>query len=104
MLPGFVTAYKDKNKLHLENINFKIPSGITVGIIGGTGDGKSTLVSLIARLYDATKGVVKVGGLNVKDYDIESLRKEVSMVLQKNVLFSGTIKDNLRWGDENATD
>ena len=96
--------YKDKNKLHLENINFKIPSGITVGIIGGTGDGKSTLVSLIARLYDATKGVVKVGGLNVKDYDIESLRKEVSMVLQKNVLFSGTIKDNLRWGDENATD
>lgn len=96
--------YKDENKLHLENINLKIPSGITVGVIGSTGDGKSTLVSLIARLYDVTKGAVKVGGLNVKDYDIESLRKEVSMVLQKNVLFSGTIKENLRWGDENATD
>lgn len=96
--------YKDEDKLHLENINLKIPSGITVGVIGGTGDGKSTLVSLIARLYDVTKGCVKVGGLDVRNYDIESLRKEVSMVLQKNVLFSGTIKENLRWGDENASD
>ena len=96
--------YKDVDKLHLENINLKIPSGITVGVIGGTGDGKSTLVSLIARLYDVTKGCVKVGGLDVRNYDIESLRKEVSMVLQKNVLFSGTIKENLRWGDENASD
>lgn len=96
--------YKDMERLHLENVDLKIESGMTVGILGGTGDGKTTLVSLIPRLYDVTQGSVKVGGVDVKDYDIESLRKEVSMVLQKNVLFSGTIKDNIRWGDENASD
>lgn len=95
---------KDKNKEVLENINIKINSGETVGIIGGTGDGKSSLVNLIPRLYDTTEGEVKVGGVNVKDYDIKTLRDAVSMVLQKNELFSGTIKENLRWGDKNATD
>ena len=74
----------------------------TVGILGGTGSAKSTLVQLIPRLYDATHGTVKVGGVDVRDYDIEALRDQVAMVLQKNVLFSGTIKENLRWGDENA--
>ena len=88
----------------LNNINLNIPSGSTVGIIGGTGSSKSSLVQLIPRLYDATQGSVEVGGLDVRDYDIESLRNEVAMVLQNNVLFSGTIKDNLRWGNENATD
>lgn len=95
---------KNADKLCLDNVNLKIPSGATVGIIGGTGSSKSTLVQLIPRLYDATEGAVKVGGRDVREYDIESLREEVAMVLQKNVLFSGTIKDNLRWGDENATD
>ncbi len=93
-----------KKNLCLTDINLKIPSGATVGIIGGTGSGKSTLVQLIPRLYDVSKGTVKVGGKDVRDYDIETLRNSVAMVLQKNVLFSGTIKDNLRWGDKNATD
>ena len=95
---------KNADKLCLDNVNLKIPSGATVGIIGGTGSSKSTLVQLIPRLYDATEGTVKVGGRDVREYDIESLREEVAMVLQKNVLFSGTIKDNLRWGKEDATD
>lgn len=93
-----------KDKECLKNMSFKINSGETIGIIGGTGSGKSSLVNLIPRLYDATEGEVKVGGLNVKKYDIKTLRDQVSMVLQKNVLFSGTIKENLRWGDINATD
>ncbi|MDY4575543.1 MAG: ABC transporter ATP-binding protein, partial [Intestinibacter sp.] len=94
----------DENKLNLQNVNLEIKSGETVGILGGTGSAKSTLVQLIPRLYDVTKGSIKVGGVDVRDYDTESLRNEVSMVLQKNVLFSGTIKENLRWGDKNATD
>lgn len=96
--------YKNKDIYALDNINLDIPSGATVGIIGGTGSGKSSLVQLIPRLYDATHGKVFVGGKDVKTYDIETLRDNVAMVLQKNVLFSGTIKENLRWGDENATD
>ena len=95
---------KDPNKYALQDINLEIKSGETIGIIGGTGSSKSTLVQLIPRLYDTTKGTVKVGGVNVKDYDMESLRDAVSMVLQKNVLFSGTISENLRWGDKNADD
>ena len=94
----------DENKLCLKNINLDIKSGETVGIIGGTGSSKSTLVQLIPRLYDVTTGSLKVGGINVKDYDLKALRNQVAMVLQKNVLFSGTIKENLRWGNENATD
>lgn len=93
-----------KDKECLKNINIKIKSGETIGIIGGTGAGKSSFVNLIPRLYDATEGEVKVAGINVKSYDLESLRNEVAMVLQKNVLFSGTIKENLRWGKEDATD
>ena len=88
----------------LSNIDLHIRSGMTVGILGSTGSSKSTLVQLIPRLYDATSGTVRVGGINVRDYDITTLRNAVSMVLQKNVLFSGTIKDNLRWGDPEATD
>lgn len=88
----------------LSHINLEIKSGQTVGIIGGTGSAKSTLISLIPRLYDATEGEVLVGDVNVRDYDLVTLRDSVSVVLQKNVLFSGTIKDNLRWGDQNATD
>ncbi len=88
----------------LSGINVKIESGMTVGIIGGTGSGKSSLVQLIPRLYDVTEGCVTVGGVDVRDYDMTVLRDSVSMVLQKNTLFSGTIKDNLRWGNENATD
>lgn len=88
----------------LRDINFKIPSGTTMGILGGTGSSKTSLVSLIPRLYDATKGSVKVGGINVKNYDLKSLRDAVAMVLQKNVLFSGSIKANMRWGNEQATD
>ena len=95
---------KDKNKLCLKDVNLKINSGETVGIIGGTGSSKSTLVQLIPRLYDVVSGSVLVGGVDVRDYDIKTLRDKVSMVLQKNVLFSGTIKDNLRWGCEEATD
>lgn len=95
---------KDSENCVLDNINLEIKSGERVGIIGGTGSSKTTLVQLIPRLYDATEGDVLVGGYNVKDYKLENLRDEVSMVLQKNVLFSGTIKDNLKWGDLNATD
>ena len=95
---------KDKKKEILKKINLTINSGETVGIIGGTGDGKSSLVNLIPRLYDVTSGEVKVGGVNVKDYDLKTLRDQVSMVLQKNELFSGTIKDNIRWGNLQATD
>ncbi len=98
-------AYTKKaDKPVLNNINISIASGETVGIIGGTGSSKSSLVQLIPRLYDATDGKVTVGGVDVRDYDLASLRNHVAMVLQKNVLFSGTIKENLRWGDENATD
>lgn len=95
---------KDMNKLCLSDINLEIAAGETVGIIGGTGSSKSSLVQLIPRLYDVTQGAVLVGGIDVREYDIETLRNEVAMVLQKNVLFSGTIKENLRWGNENASD
>ena len=95
---------KDENKLCLKDVNLKIHSGETIGIIGSTGSSKSTFVQLIPRLYDVTKGRVKVGGVDVRDYDLDTLRNNVAMVLQKNVLFSGTIKENLRWGNENATD
>lgn len=98
------TYGKHSDKLCLDNINIDIKSGETVGIIGGTGSAKSSLVQLIPRLYDVNSGSILVGDVNVKDYDIETLRNEVAMVLQKNVLFSGTIKENLRWGNENATD
>lgn len=94
----------DPQKLCLSGINFSVRSGETIGIIGGTGTSKSTLVQLIPRLYDVTRGCVKVGGKDVRDYDLETLRNEVAMVLQKNVLFSGTIKENLRWGNPDATD
>ena len=94
----------DSDENNLEGINIKIKAGETVGIIGSTGSGKSGLVQLIPRLYDATEGEVYVGGVNVKNYHIETLRNEVAMVLQKNTLFSGTIKENLMWGNENATD
>ena len=94
----------DSERLCLKNISIDIKSGETVGIIGGTGSAKSTLVSLIPRLYDVTEGSVIVGGHDVREYSMETLRNDVSVVLQKNVLFSGTIKDNLRWGDDGATD
>ena len=94
------TAHKNA----LSDINLHIPSGATVGIIGGTGSSKSTLIQLIPRLYDATEGTVRVGGVDVRDYDLEVLRDNVAVVLQKNVLFSGTIKENLRWGNKDATD
>lgn len=98
-------AYKkDADEMCLSDISVSIKSGETVGIIGGTGSGKTSLVNLIPRLYDVTKGKLTVGGLDVKDYDVEALRDSVAVVLQKNVLFSGTIKENLRWGNENATD
>lgn len=96
--------HKKAEKMALKNINLHINSGETVGILGGTGSSKTTLIQLIPRLYDATEGCVKVGGTDVRNYDIETLRNAVSVVLQKNVLFSGTIKENLRWGDENASD
>lgn len=95
---------KDADNPILQDINIRINSGDTIGIIGGTGSAKSTLVQLVPRLYDALKGSVEVGGIDVRKYDIETLRNEVSMVLQKNVLFSGTIKDNLRWGNKDASD
>lgn len=94
----------EAEKFALSNINLTIKSGQTVGIIGGTGSSKSTLVNLISRFYDATEGEVLVGDVNVKDYDIKTLRNNVAMVLQKNILFSGTIKENMRWGNPNATD
>ena len=94
----------DKDKECLKDINIKINSGETIGIIGGTGSGKSSLVNLIPRLYDVIEGELLVGGRNVKEYDLEALRNEVACVLQKNVLFSGTISENIRWGNENATD
>lgn len=98
-------SYKnDESKLCLKNASFRIESGETVGIIGSTGSSKSTLVQLIARLYDVTTGSVSVGGVDVRNYDLDVLRENVAMVLQKNVLFSGTIKDNLRWGNPDATD
>ena len=95
---------KDPSKECLKDVNLTIKSGETVGILGGTGTSKTTLVQLIPRLYDATEGRVLVGGVDVRDYDMEALREQVAMVLQKNVLFSGTIKDNLRWGNKEATD
>ena len=95
---------KDAGRNALENIDLEIAPGMTVGILGGTGSSKSTLVQLIPRLYDVTKGAVLVGGVDVRQYDIHTLRDQVSMVLQKNQLFSGTIKENLRWGNPNATD
>lgn len=94
----------DAQKYALKNINLHIKSGQTVGIIGGTGSSKSTLVNLISRFYDTSVGMVKVGGVNVQDYDVKTLRDHVAMVLQKNILFSGTIKDNLKWGNADATD
>lgn len=94
----------EAEKYALENIDLHIKSGETIGIIGGTGSSKSTLVQLISRLYDTTVGSVKVGGVDVRDYDLNVLRDSVAVVLQKNVLFSGTVKENLRWGNENATD
>ena len=100
---NFSYAGKDGN-LSLKDVNLHIKSGQTVGIIGGTGSAKSTLVQLIPRLYDVTEGSVKVSGIDVRKYNLEALRDQVSMVLQKNVLFSGTIYDNIRWGNENATD
>lgn len=96
--------YNDMNNLALKNINLSIKSGETIGIIGGTGSSKTSLVQLIPRFYNATSGNIYVGGHNVKNYSLENLRNQVAMVLQKNVLFSGTIKENLRWGDENASD
>ena len=95
---------KDVNKCALHSVTLHIKSGETIGIIGSTGSAKSTLVQLIPRLYDTTTGTVKVGGRDVKEYGLDALRSQVAMVLQKNTLFSGTIKENLRWGNENATD
>ncbi|MBQ1992362.1 MAG: ABC transporter ATP-binding protein, partial [Clostridia bacterium] len=95
---------KDSDNYCLKNINLNIKSGETIGIIGGTGSSKSSLVQLISRLYDVSTGSVKVGNVDVKEYDLDTLRNSVAVVLQKNVLFSGTIKENLRWGNENATD
>ncbi|MCD8187842.1 MAG: ABC transporter ATP-binding protein/permease [Ruminococcus sp.] len=96
--------FNDMNNLALDHINLDIKSGETIGIIGGTGSSKTSLVQLIPRLYDSTEGDVFVGGHNVREYSLETLRNQVAMVLQKNVLFSGTIRDNLKWGDENASD
>ncbi len=97
--------YSEKaDRRALKEVNLKVKSGQTVGILGGTGSSKTSLVNLIPRLYDVSKGSVKVGGIDVRDYDLESLRNQVAVVLQKNVLFSGTIKENLRWGDPDATD
>ncbi len=102
---GVDFSYSGKeDSLALSGMNIKIPSGATVGVIGSTGSGKTSFISLIPRLYDTTNGSVKVGGVDVRDYDMEVLRDKVSVVLQKNELFSGTIAENLRWGDENATD
>ena len=100
----FFSYNKDSDEPVLKDITLDIKSGETIGIIGGTGSAKSSLINLISRLYDVTEGSVKVGGVDVRDYDMETLRDQVSVVLQKNVLFSGTILDNLRWGDKNATE
>lgn len=100
----FFSYNKSSEKPVLNNINLSIKSGETIGIIGGTGSSKTSLINLIGRLYDTTDGCVKVGGKNVRSYDLETLRDEVSVVLQNNVLFSGTILDNLRWGNENASE
>lgn len=97
-------SYKKSGKPVLDDIDLHIRTGETIGIIGGTGSAKSSLVQLIPRLYDVAEGAVRVGGVDVREYDVETLRNEVAMVLQKNVLFSGTIRENLRWGDKNATD
>ena len=94
----------DKDKECLKNISLTVKSGSTLGIIGGTGSGKTSLVQLIPRLYDVTEGSIEIGGVDVRDYDLFTLRNEVAVVLQKNVLFSGTIKENLRWGNKNASD
>ena len=97
--------YSEKaEKMALANIDLHIKSGETIGIIGGTGSSKSSLIQLISRLYDTTEGCVKVGGVDVREYDLETLRNQVSVVLQKNILFSGSIKENLRWGNKEATD
>ena len=96
--------YENAERYALTQVNLHIRSGQTVGILGGTGSSKSSLIQLIPRLYDVTNGSVRVGGVDVRDYDLETLRNQVAVVLQKNVLFSGTIKENLRWGDQNATD
>jgi ATP-binding cassette subfamily B protein len=102
---GVSFKYSSKaERFAISDVNLHIRSGMTVGILGGTGSSKTTLVQLIPRLYDVTEGCVRVGGVNVKDYDLDTLRGAVAMVLQKNLLFSGTIKENLRWGNENATD
>ena len=95
---------KEAKRRVLKNIDLDIRSGETIGIIGGTGSSKSSLIQLISRLYDVTEGAVRVGGIDVRQYDLDSLRNQVSVVLQKNVLFSGTIKENLRWGNPDATD
>lgn len=95
---------KKAERMALSNINLQIKSGETIGIIGGTGSSKTSLIQLIPRLYDATEGVVKVGGIDVRHYDLDTLRNQVAVVLQKNILFSGTIKENLRWGNKDATD
>ncbi|MDY2509790.1 MAG: ABC transporter ATP-binding protein, partial [Ruminococcus callidus] len=100
----FFSYSKRMDKCCLKDINLQIPSGMTVGILGGTGSSKSSLVQLIPRLYDVTDGSIKVGGVDVRDYDMTALRNQVAMVLQKNVLFSGTIRENLLWGNETATD
>ena len=97
--------YSEKAKREaLSNINLEIPSGSTLGIIGGTGSSKTTMIQLISRLYDVSSGSVKVAGVDVRDYDLDTLRNNVAVVLQKNVLFSGTIKENMRWGKSDATD
>ncbi|MEZ7820717.1 MAG: ABC transporter ATP-binding protein, partial [Patescibacteria group bacterium] len=100
----YFSYVKDKNKCVLKDINLNIKSGETIGIIGGTGSGKTTLVQLIPRLYDVTDGSIKIAGEDVRNYDLTTLRDSVAMVLQKNVLFSGTIKENLKWGNKDATD
>ena len=99
-----VSFHYGKDEDILNHINLHIPSGSTLGILGATGSSKSSLVQLIPRLYDVTSGSVKVAGIDVRDYDLKVLRDNVAMVLQKNVLFSGTIKENMRWGNPNATD
>ncbi len=100
----FFSYNKESDESVLKDITLDIKSGETIGIIGGTGSAKSSLINLISRLYDVTDGSVKVGGVDVRDYDMETLRDQVSVVLQKNVLFSGTIMENLRWGDKNASE